>query len=362
MTLIKCVECGLEISTEAKTCPHCGIKNSLIENSKNIRPLWDKAILLLFLFLILSGFYFGIKKLVPSVFKDGISPPQQQTISGRAVPLQEVKNLGYVFYLGQIDNTNNITDNLKNQITKIVYNAHFPKDMLKNIPIIILNNLSLTGDQYIPTPAGNLKVPDLKADFLSEGGIYVTFSSGSAIIFINKPIIAQGLLAEVLTHELGHAIGSKLTDKDWLKFYQLRNIPTGTPRMGTNWNLSPAEDFAEVYKNTFTGIEVKTYYGQLIPNLGIEMHCMITYQDAEASYYPKIDSSDTNAWINSITKPIKIDYETIKLQTNANPKVQGCRRDVLLNPSKYSSDWQYGTPYKTIVNQVTKNFVIGITK
>ena len=29
MALIKCKECGNEISSSAKTCPHCGVKTNL---------------------------------------------------------------------------------------------------------------------------------------------------------------------------------------------------------------------------------------------------------------------------------------------------------------------------------------------
>lgn len=185
------------------------------------------------------------------------------------IPLQEVKNLGYDFYLGEIDSPNNtsVSDTLKNQITKIVSDAHVSADILKNTPVIILNNLALTGDQYVSVSGWNLKVPDLKADWLSEGGIYVTFDGGSSVIFINKPIIAQGQLTEVLSHEFGHAVGNKLTDQEWFKYYQLRNISTDTVRHGTNWNLSPEEDFAEVYKYTFTNIAIRTQYGPLISPL-----------------------------------------------------------------------------------------------
>ena len=55
------------------------------------------------------------------------------------MPIQEVKNLGYDFYLGQIEEpgVNDINDDVKNQITKVVYDTHFPETLLKSTPIII---------------------------------------------------------------------------------------------------------------------------------------------------------------------------------------------------------------------------------
>jgi hypothetical protein len=207
-------------------------------------------------------------------------------------------------------------------------------------------------------------VPALTPNFLSEGGLYGTYgngSSSSAIIYLNKSIIASDLTG-TLTHELGHAIGSKLTDADWKKFYQLRNIPTNTPRQGTNWYLSPQEDFAEVFKYTFTGIAVRTYYGLLAPSnpSGSEMalsSCHEIYQNLYDSYAPKVDMSN---YLNSIMNPVKIDYAAIEAKITANSKMQTCRRNVFANPSKYPDDWEFGTPYKTSVGQAAKDFIVSI--
>ena len=323
--------------------------------------------------LLFVGLYFWSGGIPTSIRQGVINKvlPQQmhppvQSQSGHQIPLQEVKNLGYDFYIGEIDSTGttNITDDIKNQVTKIAYTGQFPTSLLKTVPIIILNNLALTGDQYISVPAGNLKVPDLKPDFLSEGGIYVTFTNGPAVIFINKPIIAQGQFTEVLAHELGHAVGSKLTDQDWVKFYQLRGIPASTSRHGTNWNLSPEEDFAEVYKNVYTGIAVRTYYGQLIPSFGdVEIgSCMMTYMDAQSRYTPKsaADPNDPSAWLKAMQNPPKIDYSAVSAQANADAKVQACRRDVMMNQAAHASDWAYGVPYKSNVGLATKTFISGI--
>ena len=357
-------------------CPHCGKPQtihvpSMITNPDVPKKETRKAltgflilgILFVGLYLWSGGIPTSIRQNFNRILPQQIQSPVQNQ-SGHQVPLQEVKNLGYDFYVGEIDTpgTTNLTDDIKNQITKIAYNGHFPSSLLKTIPIIILNNLALTGDQYISVPAGNLKVPDLKPDFLSEGGIYVTFTNGPSVIFINKPIIAQGQFTEVMAHELGHAIGSKLTDQDLIKFYQLRGIPTGADRHGTNWNLSPEEDFAEVYKNVYTGIDIRTYFGELIPHMGINYadmgSCMLTYMNAESAYTPKADPTNPSAWLN----PPKVDYTMVATKANADPKVQACRKDVMLNQSSHASDWAYGIPYKSIANQTTKDFISSIVE
>lgn len=303
-----------------------------------------------------------------------IKSPVMKTNIGTEVHLQEVKNLGYTFSLGEIDSTGatSITDDLKNQITSIVYTSKFPANLLKETPIIILNSLALTGDQYISVPAGKLEIPDLKPDFLSEGGIYLTYNNGSAVVVINKTTLLKGEFNEVLTHELGHAVGSKLTEQEWVEFYKLRNIPAGQPRRGTNWSTSPLEDFAEVYKNIFTNKEIHTYFGQLIPASVAQVmygdiergKCSSVSKDALARYdiKPEIAGDDPDMMSKAFDYGLHggIASSTIRAKINADEAVQTCRSEVMLNPSKYPSEWSYGVPYKSSVNQVTKNFISSI--
>ena len=84
---------------------------------------------------------------------------------------------------------------------------------MANTPIIILNNLYLTGKQYITISNTKVEIPAFKPEFLSEGKVYTYDSTGNslvALIIINKPIMAQGKLTDVLTHEFGHAVSRSL--------------------------------------------------------------------------------------------------------------------------------------------------------
>jgi hypothetical protein len=154
-----------------------------IQNKNDYNGWFFFEVVGLFL-IILCVLFFGNsiwqKITQPSILKNiSVSISNQiQNPSGQGIPLQEVKNLGYDFYVGQIDdpNVNDLTDDLKNQITQIVYNAHFPESMLQNMPIIILNSLDVTGNQYglyHYTDPKQIKA-DFKRDHYSDGDDFYT--------------------------------------------------------------------------------------------------------------------------------------------------------------------------------------------
>ncbi len=204
-------------------------------------------------------------------FVNNLSEKQSNPSSSNQIPLEQVNNLGYTFYLGQIDypNTNDLTDDLKNQITQIVYNAKFPESMLKNIPIIIVNSLAYSDNQYIIEPSNGLsaKLPPLNTMWLSEGASYSRYRSGQSLIYINK-IVLNNNFAGDLTHELGHAVAGTLTAQEWKEYYALRGIPANMPLEDDDGNdptesyaSSPSEDFADVYENVITRTPINTDYG-----------------------------------------------------------------------------------------------------
>jgi hypothetical protein len=252
-----------------------------------------KKIIVTLLILFICGYYIGskyqnlkatyhcgppyfvsnINHKIESWFKENVFRKKVESLSmydcffdkSKEIKLQRVNNLGYTFYVGQIDypNSPDISDDIKNQITKTVDNIKFPKTILTKIPIVIVNSLAVEKGQYISHPNSNrlLDVSIFDSSFLSRGGVYTTYNGSEAVIYINKTIIDKKLLSESLVHEFGHAIASTITSKELDIYYQLRNIPAKTEQYGKIWNKSPQEDFAEVYRSIFTGSNVQTIYG-----------------------------------------------------------------------------------------------------
>jgi hypothetical protein len=279
----------------------------------------------------------------------------------KKITLEEVKHVGYTYYLGRVDKLDipPIDDALKTKITTIIHDARVPQSILDKTPIIILNSLAMSSGQYIETPKGDVALIKNSPNLLSEGGVYQKTSSDVSIIYINKDVLSERnslnlSLEEVLTHEFGHAIGATLTKGDWATYYKLRNIPSDAPLRNNNWNLSPQEDFAEVYKNIFTGKSIWTYYGILeeTPVAAMDTKCGELYFQVSSEYEYDYDYA--------------MSFDTFMEEQNKraerivnDERIQNCRREVLSNPEKYPHVFQYGTPYKSTVDQETKSFVLG---
>lgn len=285
-----------------------------------------------------------------------ISVPNEKIIT-----LQQVENVGYSFYLGQIDypSTAPLGDTTKNNITQIIYKANFPKNLLKSVGIIIVNTLAVSEYEYIKTSEGKISMPSFSPDFITGGGIYSGKFGKMSLIVINKTKLSS--LSEILTHELGHHIGAQLTSEEWGKYYELRGIPSTTSRRGTNWGLSPQEDFAEVYRSIFTGSKVRTYYGLLVKSgyFYSEETCGELY-DRLMDNYKKAKYPNTDPWNMSWDMLFLTEEEA---GITSNVELQNCRREVLSNQEKYSADWSLsfsGPPYYSIVDQATRDFMTQI--
>jgi len=164
-------------------------------------------------------------------------------------------------------------------------------------------------------------------------------------------------LKEVLTHELGHHLGAHLRSEEWTQFYQLRGIPKETPLRGASWDLSPDEDFAEVYMNVFTGINIRTKYGILLPSqYGIEQTCGSILDKLVNQYLGVQDSVDV--LFDKIRTPTK--YEKAQRAVAANPKLQACRKMVMANPSKYEMEFFLGQPYVYSIDEATRQFITNV--
>jgi len=320
--------------------------------------LWAVVVIwLIYMICIWSFYFFKIKKTdINSESKTTQTTHTLITSSAEMIPLQKISNVGYTFYLGQIDypSAAAITDQTKNDITQIIYDAKFSKNLSQNIAIIITNTLAASTNQYFDSPFGKVKMVQLPPVFLQGGGAYSQHIGNLSFIFINKNQLNSSRLNDILTHELGHYIGSLLTAADWEQYYNLRQIPTGTPLYTSNWMLSPGEDFADVYKNVFTKEKVQTYYGLLIKTNDNfpENECGKIYDKLMKNYIAK-KYSNTDSWNIPILSVKEADTNI-----TSNKELQDCRRKVLLDSEKYSEDWRFVVPYYSSVSQATKTFVI----
>jgi hypothetical protein len=101
------------------------------------------------------------------------------------------------------------------------------------------------------------------------------------------------------------------------------------------------------------GIPVRTYYGTLVKAMPFpEIACGDIHKAAYEAYSKATGADDFSAQADFVDNTNRVEAVL-----SSNAQLQSCRRKVMANPSQYSSDWQYGAPYKTSVSQVTRDFV-----
>lgn len=178
------------------------------------------------------------------------SGTQANARGGKTYSTQDNNFWGYEFYTSNVDKSGNIDigSNSKQKIAHLLNALKYPKSLTKKLIIINLDPTIVGENDAIQVPWTGRPALLLSATTMEDSGSFSKIGEG-AVIFLNY---SSNYDDATLTHELGHYIGAQLTDAEWGKFYKLRNIASGTPKMSNTWEQSPTEDFAEVYKATYS--------------------------------------------------------------------------------------------------------------
>ncbi len=202
----------------------------------------------------------------PVVFKDG----------SKLYTLNQIQSSDYSFYAGDLNNPNrDLGEDIKNAIIKTLETAHFPAKLVANTVFVSLSPNSEPAKIFLKAGGNEITVDLNNAEISTRNGAYIKVSSASRVILLNSNVLPGGeQFTLLLLHELGHRLADEFSPSDWQIFYGLRLIPKPQPLLNDVWDLSPNEDFAEVYKyitvkNSF-GIDdeasaVRTRYGFLMP-------------------------------------------------------------------------------------------------
>lgn len=373
--------------------------------TNKIRSFSLSNIVLWLFMLIYAKNYLVIYDHIPPTYRDYFptfsDSPSQKKLSNNmtqastkqlgqnTIELKQINNVGYSFYIGQIDykDTKPLDDELLNNITQVLADSLIPKKLLKDVAIVVVNTLAIDPNDNINTPYGLVNLPTFDPLFLSGGGIYSQSFNSMSIIYLNSRKVTSDstqsnsgnmndliklfekdqielFLKSTLTHELAHHIGSKLKNEEWQEFYKLRNIPENTPRRSSNWQISPTEDFAEVYTNYITQNEVRTYYGTLLKRYEFDKDPCDGEVNRLVSEYeavnPKPAFENAADWPSAIFAYNNM-LDQYKSSIQSNTEIQECRRNVLLNLENYPDLKNQiegnRSPYKHEVNQATKDFI-----
>jgi len=266
----------------------------------------------------------------------------------KTYPVQRVDLWGYQFYTSKIDQSGNVDigSEAKQKIAGLLKSLPFPPSLTGNL--IIMNI-----DPTLVTSRDNVKIPwagqsNATISLQPEGGTYQGVYNGSVIALNNR----AGYDLSILTHELGHLIGFRLTDDEWNKYYELRSIPANTPRQTSNPELSPTEDFAEVYRVIYyDGQPIKTNYGILVGNDSSLMlsKCSSIFLELQRNWLAKYGTIEYGTYNSN-------EIEKAGNAVQSNPQLQACREK---NPLNIFTGSQL---YTRQITDGTKQFVASIVQ
>jgi hypothetical protein len=364
MALVKCAECGEEVSDKAFSCPHCGNPlhsesfpprgssqsisqtNPAKNKKKNFPLLWTIFLVVVALtpVLFITSWLFinpsrkpalmqQLEKRMDSPIQDNGENPDSaiesmETIlnnrGSKTYRVEKVSLWGYEFYTSKVDQSGSIDIGSKEKqyIAQLLKTLQFPSSLTRYLAIVSVDPTVVGKNDILLIPWGGYIAT---INLQPEGGLWRRVAPG-AVIYLNN---LQSSNRSILTHELGHQIGYHLTDEEWIQFYKLRGIPENTPRRANDWNLSPEEDFAEVYKSVYKSSvanefemgdwSVNTQYGFLIPSmLGIDYDtaCRKLFDQIRQKY---IDSNSKQGYSSEV-------WKNAEATADADPKVQECRK------------------------------------
>ncbi len=123
MALVKCTECGKEISDKAEICPNCGYKNNSFENNsqlQNKKKQKKKYVIVVICIMMLIAIimviiYFSTKD-IREIANDNM-PPQFENVKNEiSIMVGETIDFNEWIETNNIKSTDNVTENIKIEI------------------------------------------------------------------------------------------------------------------------------------------------------------------------------------------------------------------------------------------------------
>ncbi len=294
------------------------------------------------------------KQVINSV-PTNLTEVQINSDGARVYPVQYNNLWGHEFYTSKIDQSGSvdIESESKQKIANLLNALGFPASLTRSLIFVHIDPTVVKQTDRLEIPWLPNNIPSFVSPSLQpQGGTYQNVYGGS-IIALNNLV---GFNPAVLTHELGHLIGYQLTDQEWAQYYKLRGIPNNTSRNLSDWKLSPQEDFAEVYKNTYkqgdsSEWNVTTQYGTLVPTsdyVEFSTPCYTIKQKLIDNYISKYRDPNHDPLDFSFIFKLQKEAENA---IQANSELQSCRR-------KNNGVSPFGGPiYMVRVSEATKQFV-----
>lgn len=348
----------------------------IIKSSKEAKSRFIIGLVASLLVIAIGGgsyyywFYWRPGQIARSIKIDPLAI-QTNPDGSKIYPAQYNNLWGHEFYTSKIDQSGSIDigSEAKQGIAQLLKSLAFPPALTKKLVIVNVDPTVIQPNDQIKIPWGdnNATYP---VSIQPEGGLFQPILQESEKRYYGGFIIAlnnlQGYDKSILTHELGHLIAHEMTPEEWKQYYKLRGIPSSTSRNISEWNLSPNEDFAEVYmainkpgnlsewSNERYKWNIKTYYGLLMSGeyTFFDEACQSLFMQAEQAY-TKVYAEKNPNYYSDYKNWGEVSKQAASA-ANVDSQVQACRRKNN-GPSEYG-----GMLYVSQVSASTEQFIKGV--